>query len=149
MTSEQINKPIIKACKRKSTDFMGQTIYIEDAEAGVMRHFFLRGAHITSQQANAIHHIGGYYKPDGLAFFCKHCSELWFISPVDGRKSMVYTQDCDKHEADWSLDLPGSIWLSWDNFWNQEIPRFLLIRELKLLIKHGWWDFDASLLENI
>lgn len=78
--------------------------------------------------------------PEGGAFFCPTCGEIWARVLEEGRWHQVYTVGCSKH-SHW--DIPGSLWLSWDSNWNAALPPEVIRREFHLVLQQ-WEKEDAK-----
>lgn len=68
--------------------------------------------------------------PLGYAFFCPQCGEVWAIAPIPERDFQVWTRPCRRHT--YPLSLPGSLWLSWDEDFNDALPEGVVRREFEL-----------------
>jgi hypothetical protein len=74
--------------------------------------------------------MGQLFQPEGRAYFCPDCGELWASIRVEGRPSRVVTIACLTHHrhAYWP---GGSIWLSWEPHLMRELPPAALAYEAK------------------
>lgn len=82
----------------------------------------LKGFFLHSQPTN----------PWGKFFFCPKCSEIWAGMKVESRDSFIEHRNCEKHQTIHWTNMAGSLWLSWDNVWNSNLPLELLKREFLL-----------------
>lgn len=110
-----------------------------------VQHFFIRGNYFgTTTRPLYWVHNEIQNAPFGMAFFCPICAELWAVCPVEGEATQVETQFCEKHKYGdsygrwssgqvWRLDIPGSLWSSYDDQWNAGLSQQVLKRELLLL----------------
>ena len=70
--------------------------------------------------------------PFGKFFFCPKCAEIWAGMKVESRDSFIEHRNCEKHQAIHWSNMAGSLWLSWDDVWNSNLPLELLKREFLL-----------------
>ena len=111
-----------------------------------LRHFFIRGQYICSAPAEPHRVHSELCQPYGRAFFCPLCSEVWALAPVEGQPTHCHHAFCDKHHPEdpvigtwnfghiYSWDVPGSLWISYENQWNLDLPKEILEREFMLLM---------------
>jgi hypothetical protein len=77
--------------------------------------------------------------PLGYAFFCPHpsCGRVWALAPVAGRDFQTWTRLCGRHARTdagrgTTLGPAGSLWLTWDEGWQNALPLDVLRREVEL-----------------
>jgi hypothetical protein len=99
-----------------------------------MRHYFLRGVFVGSCKPTLQTVCGQRQIPNGRAFFCPVCSEVWLLAPVDSQETFVDHVLCAKHSSTPSRKA-GHFYLSWDEEWNKDLPTELLELEFLLLYK--------------
>ena len=82
----------------------------------------------------AVH--GTVVPPSSYAYFCPVCAEVWARCPVtsvaSGKVSrfQVLTLTCGKHTNTEALQIPGSLFLSWDRAYSEAFPEELIRYEL-------------------
>lgn len=101
----------------------------------MIQSFFLRGSLVAQQPAKPEIIHAQLSQPFGKAFFCPHCSEIWAIAVVENRDTFCEHIPCELHPPTPSFPLQGSLWLSWNENWNKNLPQPLLEREFLLLTK--------------
>lgn len=69
-------------------------------------------------------------EPIGYAYFCPECAQTWALCPIAGKSFQVWSIPCGKHEAE--LRVSGSIWLPWDEEFNNALPEAVVRREFEL-----------------
>jgi len=82
--------------------------------------------------------MGQLFQPEGRAYFCPHCGELWAYIRVESRPSVVVTIPCLAHHREFYWP-GGSIWLSWE----PQLMRALPIEALRYEAKRHVALFDA------
>lgn len=70
--------------------------------------------------------------PSSYAFCCTVCGEVWARCGVEHPQAqwMFLNRGCPVHAR--QLEVPGSVWVSWDSDYNNSLPAELLRRELEL-----------------
>jgi hypothetical protein len=71
---------------------------------------------------------GQLFQPEGVAFFCPDCHDIWARIVVIGQPSSVETRHCLRHHRHrwWP---GGSIWVPWRQDLTDHFPRATLERE--------------------
>ena len=123
---------LMPECTIEGKDQYGFRTYAQPAPPKALRHYFIEGAHFGSDPARAIQYQGMFLKPKGLFFFCKFCGRMWAECPVDNETSSIAVMPCERHKPNYSWDVPGSVWLSWDSSWTDSLPKSVLEREFSL-----------------
>jgi hypothetical protein len=71
------------------------------------------------------------HSPHSYAFFCPVCGEVWARAPVeDGGKMnqfLVLTRRCRQHSSPDPIDVPGSLFVEWDEAFNEAMPDQLIL----------------------
>lgn len=67
--------------------------------------------------------------PQGKAFFCPHCAEIWAVAMVANQDTHVETIPCDRHPPTMSRPTPGCLYLPWSDSFNKTLPLALLARD--------------------
>lgn len=95
--------------------------------------FFLHGR-LVAEGTTGKHFVHASHEyPKGQFFFCPTCCTIWASRYVEGEKGYVLHRDCEKHPSTVLENLKGSLWLSYDDAWNRNLPTELLAREFLLL----------------
>jgi hypothetical protein len=77
---------------------------------------------------------GQLFQPQGHAYFCPDCGELWAQIRVENRPSVVWTIPCKEHQR--SIYWPGgTIWQPWDKELMQALPREVLEYESRRAVE--------------
>lgn len=88
---------------------------------------------------------GELERPISRAFFCPICGEVWARVVVEGASEFQsYTRTCARHDPRWSIEIPGSIWISWDRDFQDAFPSEALKREVRLHLDHAQWDLQRG-----
>lgn len=103
------------------------------------QHFFLHGKWMGQglRSPDTLHEkLWGFYKTDGVAYFCPICNEVWFLAPIEGRETEVLRVHCEKHpEVPWGM--PGVIWAPHrTEDMLEALPPSLLSRDFLLRLKY-------------
>lgn len=79
-----------------------------------------------------------FTSPIGYHFFCTHCGKLWASCPVDNARHMVWAAACSACQVDNPPNgIPGSLWLSWEPEFREEMPEAVIHRELLLHLAYA------------
>ena len=99
------------------------------------QHFIIGGQYFpAADRTLAITHAQAH-TPYSYAFCCPKCGEVWARAGVEGNSQWSFLQRaCSKHSE--GLQVPGSVWLSWDRDFTNAFPLELLLRELHLHINY-------------
>jgi hypothetical protein len=103
------------------------------------QHFIVEGKHLGTgpRKPERVHEQ--MQIPTSYAFFCPVCGDLWARCPVvnlDGTVQpwMPWRIKCRKHPPVYSIEVPGSLFLTWDKGFNDAMPEVL-----------ERWEFDRLL----
>lgn len=110
-----------------------------------MRHYFIRGEYKGAATPSFAPIHGIMTIPNGKAFFCPICSEVWALAPIDGKETYVEHVVCEKHEPTPTRPAPGALYLPWDKTWNDDLPVELLEREYLILLKMRVAGYDIDM----
>lgn len=98
--------------------------------------FFVEGRYLGEAPRSLIFAQETPQPPIGYVFFCPVCGELWAVCPVvkaNGslRGFFAWTRLCRKHPPSGN-QIPGSIWITWEEDFIKAFPRDVLLREFEL-----------------
>lgn len=106
-----------------------QTFWVRDGPSGQ-----------SSRDYDQVH--GRPVPPEGCAYFCPDCGEVWARVSIPGRPFAVFARLCERHCRGWLSNVGGSLWLDWHRDFNESIPMTLLMREFCLHL--ALWDARLS-----
>lgn len=78
------------------------------------------------------------------AFVCYSCGEVFARARRGNSTFIAYRAVCPSCEPEaffWNW-LPGSIWLDWDNAFNDALPDAVVAREFELHL--AWWEKEIE-----
>jgi hypothetical protein len=89
------------------------------------QHFIIEGRYLGS--APRTFDLFAEAFPRSVLLYCDQCGEAWAKFPVEAsdksvRPWIAYRMTCRKHTTITHLDVPGSIWLSWDSDFLKALP---------------------------
>jgi hypothetical protein len=99
------------------------------------QHFIIEGKHLGTAERTPRFVHAEVHNPVGYAFFCPCCGDVWARCPVEDQPWTVWTKPCRKHSTS-ALDIPGSLWLSWDKEFSLALPQEVLRWELERHLDH-------------
>lgn len=111
------------------------------------RYWFIHGKLLATSVARPRFYAEQRGNPMGFAFFCPTCCELWATCPVDGQKSQVWAIPCEQHQHD-GCPVPGSLYLSWEPEFMQEMPAAVWQRELAVHLRFAASTFTDPIASN-
>jgi len=91
---------------------------------------FIEGRLVGEMQLGVVQIHGQLFPPEGRAYFCPDCGDIWARIVVQDRPSRAVTIPCRRHHKHpyWP---GGSIWLSWERELMAALPPQVLAREAK------------------
>lgn len=89
---------------------------------------------------------GEFAPPSGYAYFCSTCGRVWARVVVTARPFSVWSLTCEKCPRSHSLEVAGSLFLSWERPFNDSLPREVLLREFEIGYEN--WKREEECLES-
>ena len=104
--------------------------------------FFISGSLLgETSRAVLLPVTGGWAAPLRALFFCVHCGEVFAKCPVVGAGGAVrpwqsFARCCGKCKAESLFEVPGSLWIPWDQDFLSSLPPPVLQYELLRHLDH-------------
>jgi len=90
------------------------------------RHFHVEGKYLGSREEGLQYIHGELHQPQHYAYFCPECGDTWARLPVDGVTTpnwwRIMGGNCRKHPGPSRFTVPGSLLLSWDEKFGENLP---------------------------